>query len=181
MNPQKTVSPKSALLHHNELEDYANVSLSENNKNDREERKQADHSELLHPSLTRKRHPVYGNSVFSEGRSIYRTGDEADEAAKFTDWLFELDPGKGPLSAATTSKEGRDIRAVLESEVQPPLNPLSTSLAYEDPTSISPPAIKPLTAAPSQRLGRKKSPSLKRSISTPNVRDRCGMFSSVYL
>lgn len=62
--------------------------------------------------------------------------------------------------------------AVLESDVQPPLDPLSTSFDHGDPTSIPPPTMMPLTTAAmlSQRRRRKHSASLKRSASTPNVR-----------
>lgn len=114
--------------------------------------------------------------------------------------------------------EGRDIKdlvmasepeeVVHESEVQQPLDPLSTSFDHGDPTSIPSPTMMPLTATTmlSQRRRRKHSASLKRSASTPNVRGlpngdagmtlaekrrnklgyhrtsvACGMFSSVDL
>lgn len=116
------------------------------------------------------------------------------------------------------TQEGRDIKntvmasdpeeAVLESDVQPPLDSLSTSFDNGDPTSVPPPTMMPLTTAAmlSQRRRRKHSASLKRSASTPNVRGlpsddagmtlaekrrnklgyhrtsvACGMFSSVDL
>ena len=40
---------------------------------------EADFDELPHPSLTRTRHPVYGNSVFSEGQGVYRTNRANDD------------------------------------------------------------------------------------------------------
>lgn len=87
VNPPKTVSRKSALLHHNELEEYVNPPLFENNMENREQPEQADHIELPDPSFLRKPHSIFG-SVFSEGQSIDRIGDSHDD---FTDWLFEPD------------------------------------------------------------------------------------------
>lgn len=62
--------------------------------------------------------------------------------------------------------------AVQEPEVQPPLDPLSTSFDHGNPISIPPPTMMPLNTAVmlSQRRRRKHSASLKRSASTPNVR-----------
>lgn len=76
------------------------LSRLEDSMNEREERGQAGHIELPHPSLTRKRHPVYGNSIFSEGQSVYRTGDVNDN---FTDFPFEPGTAKGSVVAQPTS------------------------------------------------------------------------------
>ena len=125
-------------------------------------------------------------------------------------------------SSELATQDGRDIKnsvmamamasdseeAVHDSDLQQPLDPLSTSSDHGDPTSIPPPAMMPLTtvAMLSQRRRRKHSASLKRSASTPNVRGlmdgdvgmtlaekrrnklgyhrtsvACGMFSSVDL
>ncbi|CAD6585865.1 MAG: hypothetical protein ASARMPRED_002330 [Alectoria sarmentosa] len=71
------------------------------------------------------------------------------------------------MAMASDSEE-----AVHDSDLQQPLDPLSTSSDHGDPTSIPPPAMMPLTtvAMLSQRRRRKHSASLKRSASTPNVR-----------
>lgn len=86
-----------------------------------------------------------------------------------------------PTSDLAT-QEGRNIKdmviasdpeeAVQEPEVQPPLDPLSTSFDHGNPISIPPPTMMPLNTAVmlSQRRRRKHSASLKRSASTPNVR-----------
>lgn len=86
-----------------------------------------------------------------------------------------------PTSHLTT-EEGRNIKdlvmasgpeeTVHEPEVQQPLDPLSTSFDHEDPTVPSP-TMMPLTTTTmlSQRRRRKHSASLKRSASTPNVRN----------
>ena len=78
VNPPKTISPRAALLHYDEFEERAIVSLDENNVT-AGKHEQADFDELPHPSLTQTRHPVYGNSVFSEGQGIYRTNRANDD------------------------------------------------------------------------------------------------------
>ena len=63
--------------------------------------------------------------------------------------------------------------AVHEPELQQPLNPLTTCFDHGDHTSELPPTMMPFNNAAmlSQRRRKKHSSSLKRSASTPNVRD----------
>lgn len=65
-----------------------------------------------HPSLSRERHPTYGNSVFSEDQSVYRNNREDGD---FADWLFEPDTVKEFMAAEDTAggrSEGRKTRGV---------------------------------------------------------------------
>lgn len=53
-----------------------------------------------HQSLSRERHPMYGNSVFAVNHGIYR--DETS-SERFSDWLFEPDTAKGFMAAQDTA------------------------------------------------------------------------------
>lgn len=83
---------------------------------------------------------------------------------------FSGEEGTNVIKQFAMASDRQDIHE--PAMLQHPLDPLQTSFEQGNPSSIPPPPMMPVTSAAisSQRRRRKNSHSLKRSVSTPNVR-----------
>jgi len=83
-----------------------------------------DDDEQRHPSLTRERHPIYGNSLFSENHSVYGA-DNANEL--ITELLFERQVAKGSTLPTYSDPSGGSKRRAARSVSLETLNELTPS------------------------------------------------------
>lgn len=98
------LSLKDSVLNDNTVQNYAKGFLTNKSTSHKGESQRGDGNEQHHPSLTRERHPIYGNSIFSENRSVYRTDDTGD---RFKDSVFERELAKRRTLSTYTYPGGR--------------------------------------------------------------------------
>lgn len=127
-----TVSANDLLLNQQFVQGEKGI-FNEESTSYKGKRLYGDDDEQRHPSLTRERHPIYGNSLFSENHSVYRADDANDP---ITDLLFEHQVAKGSIlptysdpSGGSKRRAARSVSLETRNDLTPSQRPSHTTTA----------------------------------------------------